>query len=109
MSFKVISIKSFDRQAKRFSKKFPSFKTDLLNLISLLEENPNQGIPIGRNCYKIRLAISSKGKGKSSGARVITHLHVTATTVFLLSVYDKSEIENISSDDLSELLKEIAL
>ena len=91
------------------SKKFPSFKKELLNLISSLEENPVQGAPVGRSCYKIRLSISSKGKGKSAGARVITHIHVIANTVFLLSVYDKSEIENISPADLTALLKEIAV
>jgi len=67
MSFNVISIKSFDKQAKRLSKKFPSFKKELLHLISSLEENPFQGSPIGHDCYKIRLAISSKKKGKAVG------------------------------------------
>lgn len=34
------------------------------------------GTPLKNNCYKIRLAIASKHKGKSGGARVITYLHV---------------------------------
>ncbi|CAN5873801.1 hypothetical protein BH11BAC7_BH11BAC7_16560 [soil metagenome] len=34
----------------------------------MLGEYPQVGTSIGNNCYKIRLAISSKGKGKSGDA-----------------------------------------
>lgn len=107
MSFNVVSIKSFDKQAKRLSKKFSSFKRDLLGLISSLEESPFQGTSIGHHCYKIRLAIGSKGKGKSGGARVITHIHIKANNVFLLSVYDKSELGSLSPAEVNKLLEEI--
>ncbi len=65
---------------------------------------PEQGTSIGNQCYKIRLAIASKGKGKSGGARVITHLQVVNEKVFLLSIYDKSEQENITDKELDDLL-----
>ena len=107
MNFNVISIKKFDRQAKRLTKKFPSLKKELSELIVSLEENPFQGNPMGHHCYKIRLAIASKGKGKSGGARVISHVYVTANTVFLLSIYDKSEQENVTDKEILELLKDI--
>jgi hypothetical protein len=60
---------------------------------------------LAKNCYKIRVSIASKGKGKSSGARVITNFVVTDTTIYLLSVYDKSEKENLTDRELNELLK----
>ncbi len=63
-----------------------------------------QGTPIGQGCYKIRLAISSKGKGKSGGARVITLVWVRDEQVFMLSIYDKSEQEDINDSRLQELL-----
>ncbi len=88
-------------------KKFPSFKQDLSNLINSLESNPMQGTPIGNDCYKIRLAIKSKGKGKSGGARVITHVYVSKTTVYLLIIYDKSDQKNISDNELKELRNNI--
>ncbi|WP_369818103.1 type II toxin-antitoxin system RelE/ParE family toxin [Pedobacter sp. R20-19] len=66
------------------------------------------GTPIGKNCFKIRIAITSKGKGKSGGARVITNFIITESTVYLLSIYDKSEQDNISDKELLELLKEIS-
>ena len=70
-----------------------------------MKENPVQGTSIGKNCYKIRLAIGSKGKGKSGGARVISNFVVSEKNVYLLSIYDKSEKENLRKKELEELLK----
>ena len=68
---------------------------------------PDQGMGLGNSCYKIRLAIKSKGRGKSGGARVITYVHVTEEDIYLLSIYDKSEKENLDNGELDELLSEI--
>ena len=76
-------------------------------MIESLEHNPEQGTKIGHNCYKIRLSIASKGKGKSGGARVITNIVISEEAVFLLSIYDKSEKDNLSDKELTELLKHI--
>jgi hypothetical protein len=62
---------------------------------------------LGKNCYKIRLAISAKGKGKSGGARVITNFVIAEETVYLLSIYDKSDKENLTNKELEELLESI--
>jgi mRNA-degrading endonuclease RelE of RelBE toxin-antitoxin system len=107
MSYNVVTIPPFDRQLKRLAKKYRSLKKDLAELGLQLAENPEMGKPIGQDCYKIRLAISSKGKGKSSGARIITHVYVAECTLYLLSIYDKSEQENISDKELDELLKQL--
>ena len=72
-----------------------------------MAEDPFQGTPIGHSCYKVRLSIASKGKGKSGGARIITYVYVEGKTVYLLSIFDKSEKENISDKELLKLLKEI--
>jgi hypothetical protein len=74
-------------------------------LIRQLEDLPTLGTALGNNCFKIRLSIASKGKGKSGGARVITYFQISGTTVFLLSIFDKSDKENISDKELAELLK----
>ena len=105
MSYKVFTIPPYDKELKRLAKKYPSLKNEYARLIESLEQNPQQGTPIGNNCYKIRLAIASKGKGKSGGARVITHVQVTKTSVYLLSIYDKSEKENIEDEELKALLQ----
>ncbi len=105
MSYKVSSIPLFDAQAKRLAKKYPSLKKELLGLIESLAENPTQGNSMGKNFYKIRLAISSKGKGKSGGARVITYLKVVQENIYLASIYDKSEQVDISVKELENILK----
>ena len=74
-------------------------------MVKTLKENPQQGILIGHNCYKIRLSIASKGKGKSGGARVITNFVVTDNTVYLLSIYDKSDKETLTDKELIDLLQ----
>ena len=86
-------------------KKYPSLKNEFVELVAKLQENPEQGTALGNHCFKIRLAVSSKGAGKSGGARVITCLQVSETTVYMLSIYDKSERESISDKELAELLK----
>ena len=65
------------------------------------------GIEIVENCFKIRMAISSKGKGKSGGARVITYVYIQDETVYLLSIYDKSEEQTISDKEIRDLIKSI--
>lgn len=107
MSYKVKTLPYFDRQAKRLTRKFTSFKKDLAELFESLESDPTQGTALGNECYKIRVAIKSKGKGKSGGARAITHVIVVREHVYLLTVFDKSEKENISDKELQELLKMI--
>lgn len=78
-------------------------------MIDRLEQNPRTGTQLGKNCYKIRLSIASKGKGKSGGARVITNFVVTEETVFLLAIYDKSEKESLTDKELEQLLEQIPI
>ncbi len=105
MSYDVLTIPPFDKQLKRLAKKYPSLKNEFAELLESLEQEPEQGTNLGNNCYKIRIAIASKGKGKSGGGRVITNFVIAEETVFLISIYDKSEKENLTDKELDELLK----
>ena len=78
-------------------------------MIDSLKEEPKQGQPLGKDCYKIRLAIKSKGKGKSGGSRIISCVKIVAESVFLLSIFDKSDKESISDKELDKLLKATGL
>lgn len=108
MSYNVLTIPPFDRQLKRLSKKHPAIKSALSELIESLENNPKQGVSLGNNCYKIRLAIASKSKGKRGGARVVTNVVITDEKVFLIALYDKSDQENIADQALKELIKQVS-
>lgn len=107
MSYSVELTENFKKEAKRLAKKYISLKTDLEALGSVLSENPITGMHLGNNVYKIRFAIKSKGKGKSGGARVMTHVKVVNQKVYLFSIYHKSEKENISDNEIKELIREI--
>lgn len=107
MSFKVEATQNFLVQAKRLAKKYPSLKNDLANLAEQLSLTPTLGISLGKDIYKIRLAITSKGKGKSGGARVITCVRIKLTKVYLVSIFDKSDQENVSDKELKDLIKDL--
>ena len=108
MSFNIIATEPFERKLKRLAKKHKSLKTDLLEVIEKLEKNPTLGTPIGKNCYKIRVAITSKSKGKSGGARMITYVRIVSGNVFLMDIYDKSEQTTISDKELQLLIDILA-
>ena len=104
MSYRTITIPPFDKQLKRLAKKFPSLKVEYAKLVESIEVTPFLGVPLGNSCYKIRIAIKSKGKGKSGGGRVIINIQVVDQNIFLLAIYDKSEQEDITTEEIKYLL-----
>ncbi|OGX92186.1 type II toxin-antitoxin system RelE/ParE family toxin [Hymenobacter coccineus] len=107
MSCQIKTLDCFDRQAKRLARKHSSLSNDLGQLVAALRIDPTQGTSLGHGCYKIRLRIASKDKGKSGGVRVITCVVSVAAEVYLLSIYDKSEQASISDAELLALASEI--
>ena len=107
MSYNISAIPSFKKEFKKLAKKYPSLKSDLQKLSEELIENPTLGIDLGGNFYKVRMTITSKGRGKSGGARIITHIKIIETTIFLTSIYDKSDKDSISDKELNQLLNKI--
>jgi mRNA-degrading endonuclease RelE of RelBE toxin-antitoxin system len=113
MHVKVIPTTNFQKEVKRLLKKYNSLKVELLKLENDLHENPKIGIPLGKNIYKIRLAVKSKGKGKRGGLRIIYYLFIHLVeehdlyNIYLLSIYDKSELQNISKKKILEIVNHI--
>ncbi len=107
MSYDVVPIPEFVKELKRLAKKYRSLRAEMDALGDELAEHPQMGTPLGHDCYKIRLAIRSKGAGKSGGARVITCVVAVREEVYLLSIYDKSELATLTDKRLKELLKQI--
>lgn len=103
MNYSVYTIPLFDKQAKRLAKKYPSLKQDLTDLAEALTIDPLQGIALGNNFYKVRLAVGSKQKGKAGGARVITFVKVLRNSVYLASIFDKSEKSTITDNELKKI------
>ena len=105
MSYSILSISPFDKQLKRLIKKYPSLREEFLDLVDKLVQDPFQGKSLGNNCFKLRLSIKSKNKGKSGGARIITHLAVRDRKLYLLSIDDKTELQTISDKEIFDLLE----
>lgn len=101
----------FEKRAKDLARKYKSFESDYESFLNELEKNPFGGESLGHHIYKNRMSIASKGKGKSGGARVITYNLRQPTAdeivITLMSIYDKSEISNISDAYLRSLIQEL--
>ena len=109
MNCKVVTTRKFEREFKHLSKKYRSLDDDYEMLIKELEQNPTTGDDLGDNIRKVRMAIASKNRGKSGGARVITyHLLIDAENakIYLLTIYDKGKQDSISKEEI-KLLKTI--
>lgn len=108
MNYNVIPSDKFKREAKRLAKKFPSLKQELAELNATLEKTPEAGTSLGNDTYKIRLAIKSKGKGKSGGARVITYVMTDNNEVYLLTIYDKSDFDSIDDKTIKAIIETLS-
>lgn len=107
MSYSVIPIEKFKKEVKRLVKKYPSLKKELSELNILLMSNPTVGTSLGNNAYKVRISIKSKGTGKSGGAGVITYVVTENKEIYLLTIYDKSELDTIDDNTLRKIIKSI--
>jgi len=106
MNYQTVTTDDFVNKVKVLSKKYRSLKADLIAFEKELLANPTMGVDLGDNTRKVRMTISSKNKGKSGGARVITCtflVDVINTDIYLLTIYDKGEKENISKKEIEHL------
>lgn len=110
MNFEIIPQKHFLKEVKRLAKKYRSLKSDLQALQDELARNPFSGADLGNGVRKIRMAIGSKNKGKSHGARVISYTYTIDEAhgvINLIFIYDKEERESISANDIRDLIAEL--
>jgi len=94
----------FEKEFKQLAKRYKLIKDDIRQLKHNLLQNPTHGTPLGNNCYKIRVPNSSIPTGKSGGFRVITLIKVEKDTIVLLTIYSKTDKENITDNELQEIL-----
>lgn len=108
MKLKIRATRHFLKEVKHLAKKYKSLSEDIVQLATDLQNKPSMGKDLGNGIHKIRMSISSKGKGKSGGARIITYMTLVKdgeTFVFLLSIYDKSEKSTINDNEIKEIMK----
>ena len=114
MNYTIVPTPSFERSFERLSKKYHSLDNDYEILVNELEKNPLMGVDLGDGSTgsptvrKVRMAIAAKNKGKRGGARVITCtllVDVENSEIYLLTIYDKGEKDNISKEEILHLKK----
>jgi len=108
MSYEVRVVDEFKKDVKKLLKKYRSIKTDILDLIEKLEEDYTIGINLGSNLYKIRVKNSDIG-GKSGGYRVIYYIRLTNDRIYLLTIFSKTQKENIDVKSLKPIVDGIEL
>jgi mRNA-degrading endonuclease RelE of RelBE toxin-antitoxin system len=109
MEITVVPTLEFVKELKSIAKKHKSILADISKLSDALKQNPTMGISLGKNVYKIRLAISGTNKGKSGGARVITYVIIQDQKVLLSDIYLKSEQDSTDPDGVIQSLKDDGL
>ncbi len=109
MNLKIIVLDNFAKEVKKLAKRYKQIASDLKELKALLLEDAKSGVHLGGRCYKIRLANSSIPTGKSGGFRVIYYYLDEQNNIYLMSIYAKSDLENISEEKIIEILKDNGL
>ncbi len=109
MNLKIIVLDNFTKEVKKLAKRYKQIASDLKELEALLLEDAKNGVHLGGRCYKIRLANSSIPTGKSGGFRVIYYYLDEQNNIYLMSIYAKSDLENISDEKIIEILKDNGL
>ena len=105
MSSKIIVLPEFAGEVKRLAKKYKKIKKDLQRLSAALQENPRLGVALAGSCYKIRVANSSIPTGKRGGFRVIYYFVDENGTIYLMSIYSKTEKENVTESEIVAILE----
>ena len=95
---------SFLKESKQLSKKFKLLKSDLKQAVDEIKTNNDIGVYLGFNLFKKRVKNSSIPTGKSGGFRVIIYQQIE-NKIVLISIYSKTEKENLSDEELSEIIK----
>jgi hypothetical protein len=103
MSYEVRVVEEFKRDVKKLFKKYRSIKLDILELIEKLEKDYTIGIDLGSNLYKIRVKNSDIG-GKRGGYRVIYYTRLTNNRIYLLTIFSKTQKENINVKRLKPII-----
>jgi len=109
MNYSISTVDTFKKELKKLSKRYRKIKEDYILLLETLSSsNPKDiAIYLGKNCYKIRLKNSDINKGKSSGYRVVYLIVEEDLNIVLLSIYSKSDLENISEQEIDLKIIEV--
>jgi len=96
MSYSIIEQDLYLKALKKLSKKYKHIENDIESFLRNISSLDDLGVELKNNVYKVRIANSSKNKGKSAGYRLISYVKLVNNEIHLIYIYDKSSLENIS-------------
>lgn len=88
----------FLKQLKPYAKKFKKLPQDII--FALTNFSPEQTQALGQKVYKLRLKASDLPKGKSKSFRLIVYLWHDPQMAVPITVYFKSDIQNLSREEI---------
>ena len=100
----VVRWPSFDDALQRLKRKYPHVEEDLQKAVAQWAA-PRALPSFGGKLWKLRAASRDQNRGKSGGFRIIFYFDQAADPLhaFLLTIYAKSERENIAVPELQQL------
>jgi len=110
MIITLVKSHEFEDDVKRYSRKYRHIEDDLNRFYQDFQSNPKQeavAIPgYERKIWKVRVQSSDLQRGKSGGFRLIFYFdELKPETVHLLTIYPKTEREDLSRDELLRFFK----
>ena len=102
--YKVIEQSLYQKAFKKLSKTYKNIDSDIDTFLESIKVKEDLGIEIKSNVFKVRIANSSKNKGKSVGYRLISYLAIIKNELHLLYIYDKSKLVNLTEKEIDELI-----
>lgn len=111
MSYVISRHREFDISIKRLLKRYHSLSDDYEDFITFLQKNPLQGAELYPGIRKIRMPITSKDRGQSGSARVITANDVIVAEhegrIALLTIYDKQDAATVNVKVIRQMAREM--
>ena len=93
-----------NKEVKKLKKRYKHIEKDYIDFINSIKSIDDLGINLGNNIFKVRIANSDKNRGKSSGYRLISYLKLIENELYVIYIYDKSDMENINENEIDKLI-----
>ena len=102
--FTVIEQELYKKALKKLSKTYKNIDLNMQDYLKSIKTKEDLGIELKSNVFKVRVANSDKNRGKSTGYRLISYLHIINNELHLLYIYDKSRLVNLSEKEIDEIV-----
>ncbi len=104
MKLEVVEKSLYKKVLKKLAKRYRNIEKDVDDFLNAITTKEDLGIELKSNIFKARIRNSDKHKGKSAGYRLISYLAVIDSKLYLLYIYDKSQIENLSEKEIDSII-----